>query len=113
MSSEGIVALFGGTGILTTLSILYQIWRERRSNKQKDIAGDLALGELFRESATKAVADMQRDLDHLRETVAQLRADLDAKDQRIEALEDDWHECVHRFNRVVSMWPKDAGPPPV
>lgn len=113
MTSEVVIALFGGTGLATTLSILYQIWRERRGNRQKDIAGDLALGELFRESATKAVADMQHDLDSLRTTVSQLRVDLDEKDARIEALEDDWHECVRRFNRVVTAWPASAGPPPV
>lgn len=110
---EVLVALFGSTGIATVLGILYQIWRERHGNAQKDMAGDLTLGELYRESATRAVDDMQTKIDDMHARIDQLRAALDTEREARELLEDDWHDCVRRFNRVVAAWPREFGPPPL
>lgn len=76
MTTEILVALFGGTGIATTVSVLYQIWRERKSNVQKDLAGDLTLGELFRQEARKDILEVYREKDELRKRLKECRDEL-------------------------------------
>ena len=88
MNTEVITALFSTTGIATVLGIGYQIWRERHGNEQKDMAGDLTLGELFRESAKRAVADIQTEADALRERLRAVEKRLaDYKEQLDEEVE--------------------------
>jgi ubiquinone biosynthesis protein UbiJ len=86
MSPEVLVALFSGTGIATVIGVIYQIIRERRGNVQRDLAGDLTLGELFRSVARKEVAAMQTEVDELRITIAALRATIDRLETEIRSL---------------------------
>lgn len=73
MNADVLVALFGGTGIATVISILYRIWKERHGNAQKDLAGDLTLGALFRDVARKEVLQVEADIAKLQATVRELR----------------------------------------
>lgn len=81
MSTEALIALFSGTGIATVLGILYQVWKERRGNEQRDIAGDLTLGELFRAAAKREVADAYMQLDQMRAKLSEY-ANMLAEHQR-------------------------------
>ena len=77
MNAETIITLFGGTTIVSLVSIFYRIWKERKGNTQKDLAGDLTLGELFREAARKEVVASLKETAELRATIRQLREEND------------------------------------
>lgn len=101
MSPELLVALFGTTGIASVVAIVYQIIRERRGNVQKDLAGDLSLGELFRDAARKEVALVQHDMGALRDTMAAMRALADEQAQQIRDLRRRAQECEDRYRELA------------
>jgi len=78
VNAETLIALFTGTGLATVIGVVYRIFKERRGNAQKDMAGDLTLGELFREAARREVVQVQADMSEMR---AQLRELRDCKDK--------------------------------
>lgn len=86
MSTELLIALFSGTTLTTLLTIGYTIWRERKRNVQKDMAGDLTLGALFRDIAVKQVTTIEAELERLQATVRELRECKDRLEARTREL---------------------------
>lgn len=118
MNSDLLVALLSGTGLASLLTVGYRIWKERRHNTQQDLAGDLTLGELFRDVARKEVLAVQHDMETLQKTVRELRAckdrlemsvreltqKLDEQGTHIDLLERKYRGAQDYVRVLVSAW---------
>lgn len=86
MDSSFLAALFGGTGIASVITVAYRIFKERRQNIHADMAGDLTLGEMFRASARREVAEADRENVRLRAVIVKLQDQVDAQAAEIRQL---------------------------
>lgn len=112
MSPDAVIALFGSTGLATIVGIGYQIVKERKLNRQKDLAGDLSLGELFRETARREVVAMQRDIDMIRNSNRKLREKVDRSERQIEELRSDLVKAEDYIDSLLIAWPAGEAPVP-
>jgi hypothetical protein len=112
MSSEVLIALFGGTGFATIVGIIVQVWRERRGDVQKDMAGDLTLGELFRDAARKEVIAVQKDMESMHLQFDKVRALADEQNQQIRDLRAAYETCETKCKLLLMRWPAHESLPP-
>lgn len=110
MSGEVLVALFSGTGIATALGIVYQIWKERHSNEQRDIAGDLTLGELFRVTAKREVEEAWEQRDKMGKRLAAVETRLDEEVKARMLFEAKYRGAQNYVAVLVAAWREMMGP---
>lgn len=111
MNTEVLVALFTGTGLATVIGVIYTIVKERRGNAQKDAAGDLALGELFREAARREVTQVQSDMTIVQAEMRALRARSARQNKQIRELREYRQKCEDTVKTLLERWPDDIPPP--
>ena len=112
MSTELFIALFGGTGLVGLIGVIYQIVRERRSNTRSDLSGDLSLGEMFRVAARKEVSAAYEEIGKLRSEAVRLQKSFDMQAREIRDLDLKYRAAQDYIAHLIRNWQNGDAPEP-
>lgn len=115
---------------IATVGVLFSAWLLRRSsresNKNTATANDTNAFKVVTDQLFADNAALREDVNGLKEEVKALKEAVEAKDSKIEQLEDEledtdskWRhqiditrQLANYIRRLITAWPKNAGPPP-